>query len=207
MIIRLLGVSRSPQVSNRHNVAYISLGTGIGAGIISHGRILVPTSDEHIGDIAHFMVRRDGPQCFCGLHGCLEAIAGARAVLRTIRQRTGEDRLEWVQVKARPDDAIIDDVLTAAGRDIAMALCGIIQFHRPDVIILGGGMTELGDRLIGSIRAAVAEQIPAERFDVAGIVVSEQRNCGSLGATMYAWDNIFHSDREYVNLKLRGTTD
>lgn len=218
IIVRLLGESRSEQVKNKINVAYISLGTGVGAGVICRGRVLVPTEDERIGDIAHFMVMRDGPQCYCGLHGCLEALVGARHLMAKIRELLLDSdsclknvsSLSWEMIAeaAVNNDPLICRVLSEAGTHIGAAVGGIIQFHRPDVIVLGGGMTNLGDCLIRPIRNAVAEYMPSERFNVDNIVVSDQNGrSGAIGATLYAWDNIFHSERIYTNLKLHGTVN
>ena len=212
--VRLLGESISEQVKDNDNVAYISLGTGVGAGIILHSKILVPTEDERIGDIAHYMVEKKGPRCYCGLHGCLEALVGARHLLDRVQKLLPESDsslknisspLSWeiIAENANIDDPLVSCVLSEAGHYIGMALCGIIQFHRPGLIILGGGMTNLGDRLIQPIKDEVSSFLPIERFDVDNIVISEQAcRCGAAGATLYAWDNIFYSQHEYINLNL-----
>jgi glucokinase len=219
IIVRLLGESVSNAVINEKNIAYISLGTGIGAGIIFQSKVLVPTKNEKIGDIAHFMVEKDGPKCNCGLHGCLEALVGARRLMAKIKTQLPEsnsmlkndiESLDWEAVAhaAENNDELVCRILKEAGRYIGMALCGVIQFHRPEIIVLGGGMTNLGDCLINAIKDEIAGNLPKERFDVDNIVISDQiYRSGAIGATMYAWDNIFHSEREYVNLKLQGTMD
>jgi predicted NBD/HSP70 family sugar kinase len=219
IIVRLLGESVSNAVINEKNIAYVSLGTGIGAGIIFQSKILVPTENEKIGDIAHFMVEKDGAKCNCGLHGCLEALVGARRLMAKIKTqlpesnsilKDGMENLDWEAIAhaAESNDELVCGILKEAGRYIGMALCGVIQFHRPEIIVLGGGMTNLGDCLINAIKDEIADSLPKERFDVDNIVISDQiYRCGAIGATMYAWDNIFHSEREYVNLKLQGTMD
>jgi predicted NBD/HSP70 family sugar kinase len=179
----------------------------------------VPTENEKIGDIAHFMVEKDGAKCNCGLHGCLEALVGARRLMAKIKTqlpesnsilKDGMENLDWEAIAhaAESNDELVCGILKEAGRYIGMALCGVIQFHRPEIIVLGGGMTNLGDCLINAIKDEIADSLPKERFDVDNIVISDQiYRCGAIGATMYAWDNIFHSEREYVNLKLQGTMD
>ncbi len=216
IIVRLLGESKSRQVAERKNVAYISLGTGIGAGVILQSKILVPTEDEKIGDIAHYMVKKDGPQCYCGLHGCLETLVGARHLMNKIKSELegsnsilkNEQDLSWKKIReaAENKDEFVCNILEESGHYIGMALCGVIQFHRPDLIVLGGGMTNLGNSLIQPIKDEVTSTLPEERFDVKNIVISNQANrSGAVGATSYAWDNIFHTQHEYVNLKLKGT--
>lgn len=213
IISRLLGECQSSRVSANKNVAYISLGTGVGAGIISRGKILVPTADEQIGDIAHYMVLRDGPKCKCGLHGCLEVLAGGRNVLKEIESKmgkSGSEALTWEKVAglAAAGDNTVCSVLEQTGKYIGTAIGSMIQFHRSDSIIIGGGMTNLGNALIDPIKKTVSDYLPEERFNVENIVISDQsRFRGAIGATLYAWDNIFHSEREYVNLTLNGTTN
>jgi len=217
ILVRLLGESKSDLVTDKKNIAYISLGTGIGAGIIFLGKVIVPTEDERIGDIAHFMIKEDGPQCYCGMHGCLETLVGARHLMTKIKKRLANsnsklkgilDSLSWelLQEAAKNKDKIVCEILKEAGCYIGTALIGVVQFYHPDVIILGGGMTNLGDHLIQPIKDTIAEHLPVERFDVNNIIISNQKyHNGAIGATLYAWDNIFHSEREYVNLKLHGT--
>lgn len=213
IIIRLLGISKSPLIRHCRNVAYVWLGTGVGAGIISDGRIVVPTEDRPIGDIAHYMIRRDGVRCYCGLHGCLETVVGARHLLKRIRERSGrvfsdDDVTAWREIReaAAKGETGVCGILAEAGRDIATVIEGIIQFNRPELIILDGGMTHLGEPLVRPIRNAVGERFPQERFDAANIIAAGPENyCGALGATLFAWDNVFHSEREYVNLQLHGT--
>ena len=217
MVVRLLGESKSQLVGTEKNVAYISLGTGIGAGIIYKGKVIAPTENEHIGDIAHFLAIKDGPSCYCGLKGCLEFTVGSRHLMHKIQARLPGSNselnklsvpLNWelVTEAAKHKDKLICDILREAGHYIGIAAVSIIQFYCSDVIILGGGMTNLGESLIQPIRDTVAELLPIERFNADNIIISKEKYYnGAIGATLYAWDNIFHSRRQYVNIQLNGT--
>jgi len=152
------------------NLISVKIGTGIGAGIICDGRIYRGSSGC-AGDIGHICVDKDGPVCHCGNKGCLEKIAagpaiaeralfGARAggsptLLGRFEKNGNILRAEDVGAAAREGDAFAIEVIRESGRLVGEVLAALVNFYNPDMIVIGGGVSNLGDLLLSSIRQAV----------------------------------------------------
>jgi len=133
----------------------ITLGTGVGSGIISHGR-LVYGHDGFAGELGHVCVIRDGRQCNCGLKGCLETYASAMGVARTAREFLQNDSRDSLLRNLDPEkisskdiydaavqgDALSKDIFTFTGRILGHALGDFIKFSSPQAIVLFGGLTK-----------------------------------------------------------------
>ena len=133
----------------------ITLGTGVGSGIISHGR-LVYGHDGFAGELGHVCVVKDGRQCNCGLKGCLETYASATGVARTARELLQEDSRDSLLRKLEPDnisskdiydaavqgDALAKEIFLFTGRILGHALGDFVKFSSPQAIVLFGGLTK-----------------------------------------------------------------
>lgn len=133
----------------------ITLGTGVGSGIISNKR-LVYGHDGFAGELGHVCVERGGRQCNCGLRGCLETYASATGVARTARDFLERDRGESSLRKldpekitskdiynaARQGDQMAKDIFIYTGRILGQALADFVKFSSPQAIVLFGGLTK-----------------------------------------------------------------
>ena len=133
----------------------ITLGTGVGSGIISHGR-LVYGHDGFAGELGHVCVVQDGRQCNCGLKGCLETYASAMGVARTAREFLQNDNRESMLRKLDPEkisskdiydaavqgDALAKEIFLFTGRILGRALGDFVKFSSPQAIVLFGGLTK-----------------------------------------------------------------
>ena len=133
----------------------ITLGTGVGSGIISNKR-LVYGHDGFAGELGHVCVERGGRQCNCGLRGCLETYASATGVARTAREFLERDRGESSLRKLDPEKITSKDIYNAArqgdqmanhifiytGRILGQALADFVKFSSPQAIVLFGGLTK-----------------------------------------------------------------
>ncbi|MDI6943300.1 ROK family transcriptional regulator [Microbacterium barkeri] len=135
---------------------FVKVATGIGAGIVSDGR-LQRGAQGIAGDIGHVRVARgvDVP-CHCGNHGCLEALASGPAIARTLREQgveahTGDDVVALV--KHGSLEAI--QAVRQAGRDIGEVLTASVSLLNPSVISIGGSMARVSEHLIAGVREIV----------------------------------------------------
>lgn len=133
----------------------ITLGTGVGSGIISHGR-LVYGHDGFAGELGHVCVIRNGRQCNCGLKGCLETYASAMGVARTAREFLQNGSRDSLLRKLDPEKISSKDIYNAAvqgdemakeifaftGRILGHALGDFVKFSSPKAIVLFGGLTK-----------------------------------------------------------------
>ncbi len=152
------------------NLAYIKVGTGIGAGLILNQQIYGGTTGA-AGEIGHITIDENGPLCNCGNQGCLEAFAGGNAIAReaqamvqsgkrTLLAEFPPEKINAREVAnaARRGDLHAQEILRRAGAHIGVALASLVNLFNPGMIIIGGGVAEAGDILTTSIRDAVRER-------------------------------------------------
>jgi glucokinase-like ROK family protein len=152
------------------NIAYIKVGSGVGAGLILNQQIYGGTMGA-AGEIGHLTIDENGPLCDCGSHGCLEAYAGGHAIARqgqllaksgkrTLLSNIPINKITAIEVAeaARRGDLRAQEILRRAGSYIGIAIAGLINLFNPSVVIIGGGVSQVGDILTVPIRQAVRER-------------------------------------------------
>jgi glucokinase-like ROK family protein len=165
-----LGEWRAGIAQGHDNVVVVKIGTGIGAGIISDGR-LHRGAQGSAGDVGHIQVVDDATVvCRCGNVGCLEALAGGGAIgrhgeaaalegrsarLRAALDEHGELTAEDVARAAAFGDPVAVELLQAAGRRVGLMLASVVNFFNPSLVVIGGGVAQSGDQLLAAIRETV----------------------------------------------------
>jgi glucokinase-like ROK family protein len=165
-----LGEWRSGVAAGYDNVVVVKIGTGIGAGIISDGR-LHRGAQGSAGDVGHIHVSDDRSViCRCGNTGCLEALAGGEAIARDGEAAARDGRsarllavldarhtisAEDVARAASFGDPIALDILQGAGRRVGLMLASVVNFFNPSLVVIGGGVAQSGDVLLAAIREVV----------------------------------------------------
>jgi glucokinase-like ROK family protein len=165
-----LGELRSGLAQGECDVVYIKIGTGIGAGLVSGGR-LHRGAQGCAGDVGHVAVVDDTEiVCRCGKTGCLEALAGGAALAREatnaavsgrssyLAELIGSDRqldARDVSRAAQHGDPFSVELLTRSGQLVGGMLATLVNFYNPSLIIIGGGVAASGDLLLAAIRQAV----------------------------------------------------
>ncbi len=142
----------------RH-MLYITVSTGVGAGIIADGR-LYGGAKGSAGEIGHTIVDPSGPPCGCGNHGCLESLSSGTAIARRaaeaadrgdsdalagIREREGRVSARLVADAARQGDAVSAAIYEEAGRFLGIAMANAFNLFNPEAIVLGGGVMQAKD--------------------------------------------------------------
>ncbi|MFP5343259.1 MAG: ROK family protein [Candidatus Limnocylindria bacterium] len=165
-----LGEWRAGIAQGHDNVVVVKIGTGIGAGIISDGRIHRGAQGS-AGDVGHIQVVEDaGIVCRCGNVGCLEALAGGAAIgrngeaaaqegrsarLRAALDEHGRVTAEDVARAAAFGDPAAIELLGTAGRRVGHMLASVVNFFNPSLVVVGGGVAQSGDQLLAAIRETV----------------------------------------------------
>lgn len=196
--VMALGEMRQGAARGADHVISVKMGTGIGAGIVCEGRIYRGSSGC-AGDIGHICVDKNGPMCPCGNKGCLEKIAGgagiaerALAGARAGRSPALMQRYESngnvlgaqdVGVAAQQGDAFAIEVVRESGRLVGEVLAALVNFYNPDMIVIGGGVSNLGDLLLSSIRQAVFKRsLPLATRNLQIVFSGIGPDAGMLGA-------------------------
>ena len=189
------GVSAGSQAS-----VFITLGTGVGGGIIINGR---PYSGAHgVGsEIGHMILKMDGEMCTCGNQGCFERYASATAIIREAR-RAVEKHSESAIMEACGGDPkkinakiVIDSakegdetgkaVFDGYVKGLAHGLVSIINILDPEVIVLGGGVSMAGDFLLDAVREAMKPLIFYKTMPYARVELARLgADAGIIGAAL-----------------------
>ena len=178
----------------------ITLGTGVGSGIVTGGNLLYG-HDGFAGELGHVIAVRGGRKCGCGRNGCLEAYASATGVARTAREWLEDDTRETILRSVK--DITSKDVYDAAikgdptairifeytGRILGECFADFVTFSAPEAIIIFGGLMEAGDLLLNPIREAFEENVLAIWKGKVKIMRSGLRasDAAILGASALAW--------------------
>jgi len=196
------------------NLAYIKVGTGIGAGLLLDGHIYRGVTGS-AGEIGHLTIDENGPICTCGNHGCLEAIAGGRAIALQAQEvvRKGK-RTQMADVKpveslsarevaaaASRGDLPAQQILAKAGTHIGIAIAGLINLFNPSMIVVGGGVARTGDLLLEPMRQAVqTRSMPASARVVRITTAMLGKRSSGMGAVIQALTIALHqvADRKEV---------
>jgi glucokinase-like ROK family protein len=168
--IMALGEQREGDGVGVDHFIFIKIGTGIGSGIVSNGKIHRGSSGC-AGDIGHICVDKQGPICRCGNTGCLESMAAGPAISEKALQaaRNGSSPLLYEMMEAnggilRPEDVNAAcregdqaalEIIRSSGQMIGDVLAGLVNFFNPSHIFIGGGITNFGNHLLVSIRRAI----------------------------------------------------
>ncbi|HEY3523553.1 MAG TPA: ROK family protein [Candidatus Limnocylindrales bacterium] len=194
--------------NGRASLAYVSVGTGISAGIVLDGRVVAGVGGI-AGEIGHVVADPSGPVCVCGLRGCLEAVASGPAIARAGRTAaSGSGRLgrdpstaDVLAAAAAGDSAAVQVVDAAAGH-LARAIRGLVLAFGVEQVVLGGGVARAGDALMEPLLAAIAREraaSPLVRTALPDGVVRRQTadpEAGTWGAVAVARDGLARKEVE-----------
>jgi len=137
---------------------YITLGTGIGGGLILEGEPVLG-ADGAAGEIGHFQVEPRGPNCGCGRRGCVEAIASGPALERWYAERTGRtSAAKDIAERARKGEEPALAAYRRAGRALGVACAVVAQAANPQAVIAGGSLAESLDLLLPTLLQSLRQR-------------------------------------------------
>ena len=165
----------------KRTVACFVMGTGVGGGVVIDGKIHLGASGA-AGEIAHQIIKFDGPICGCGAQGCAEPLTNSSAIAKLAGTKTAEE--------AYKNAVAGDEKALAAFKEvaywIAITLTNIMVVLAPDTIVIGGGVAQSGDILLKEIRTAMQERAylyPASDINIVPATLGFY--AGSIGAALY----------------------
>lgn len=200
-----LGEQRLGAGVGMKNIFGIFVGTGIGGGLIIDGK-LYEGSSFMAGEIGHIPMVMDGPMCGCGKRGCLEAVAGRLAIVRTIFEAvkkgektslTMEKNGDFMSIKSNAiaqawinKDPLTVRTLKNAAFHIGRAVAIVISILNPDAVILGGGLIEALDNAFFQqvIKSTEMHTLPTMLKETKIVRALLGDDAGIIGAAFYARD-------------------
>lgn len=164
-----LGEFRYGAGKGANSLVYLTVSTGIGAGIILDGKLWHGLKDG-AGEVGHMTLVPDGPVCGCGNRGCLEALASGPSIARRAREAlsTGRSsRLRDVEDLTAADvarlaqerDTVAAEVWTATVEYLALGVAAVVTIIAPERVVIGGGVAKAGDFLFEPLRRQVYHRV------------------------------------------------
>ena len=186
----VLGECFTGSARGMKNVLMVTLGTGVGGGVVVNGKILEGRRGI-AGELGHFPLYADGLPCTCGLQGCYENYASTTALIRRCEERTGQSGLNGRMIFERAASgekdyrAVLDEWI----RDIAAGICGLVHIFNPEMVLIGGGVSAQKELLIQPLRKEVLSRImPRFRENLRVERASLGNDAGLVGAVRYWLD-------------------
>ncbi len=187
----------------KKNFIVITLGTGLGSGIVINGE-LVYGADGFAGELGHTCVEIEGRECFCGNKGCLETYVSATGIRRTVFELMakriqksslydiphGEITSKKIADAAQSGDCLALEAFDYTARILGVSLANVISFSSPEVIILFGGLASAGDLIFKPTKKYMEEHLLKTFRGKVSLLPSGLSNGNSavLGAAALAWN-------------------
>ena len=179
------------------NMVFITVSSGVGGGIILHDRLYRGATGS-AGEVGHMVVDEDGPACGCGHRGCLEALASGTAIAARAAALAAEgaspalarlagdpSSLTAVDVEraAVDGDPVARRVIEEAGRYLGLGLVNLVHVFNPHGIVIGGGVSRMGDLILEPAREVVRERcFPLSQEGLQIVAGTLGDRAGALGA-------------------------
>jgi glucokinase len=184
------------------NLILLTLGTGVGGGIIINGKLYLGSSGS-AAEIGHMIVEVNGTRCRCGNTGCLETLASGTAMAKEAMSRISqgaksslsemvEGKLEditaeKVYLAAKGGDSLALEVIARAAYYLGIASVNLVNIFNPEMIIIGGSVAEMGDLLLEPVRQMIKERaFPLLAQSVRIVPARLGNDAGIFGAAIFA---------------------
>jgi glucokinase len=176
-----------------NSMIYLTLGTGVGGGIVHEGRIW-QGADGMAGEVGHMTIFPDGRQCGCGNRGCLEMYASSRGIVMSYLEalkegRGGQDRRDITSAEvyrsARDGEPLATLVMQQMGRYLGIGIASLINIFNPEMVVIGGGVKDAWELFMEGTRTEIKKRAfayPAERTRIVPSVLGDDAGIVGAGA-------------------------
>jgi glucokinase len=186
------------------HVVMVTLGTGVGGGLFLEGRPYRGAGGG-AGELGHVVIVAGGELCHCGNHGCWEAYASGTALARHGARRAGDPDLDsdgalaQLMSEGRLDGVAVSKLAQRGhpgaraavgelGYWVGIGLIGLVNTFNPEMIVVGGGVSELGEMILGPAREVARVALPPNRDQVRIVTAALGPSAGLIGGGLVAWE-------------------
>lgn len=177
-------------------VLFVTISTGIGGGVISNGKVFHGSRGLAV-EIGHMTISENGPRCLCGSIGCFEALASGTALgkrgadiaikpegkgILEDQTKNGHVGARAIVAAARRGDEVAISLLADEARWLGVGLTNLLHLFSPDVVIIGGGVSNAFDLLIGDIKSEIQTRAMSAYRDIKIVRAELGTNAGIVGA-------------------------
>lgn len=207
-----LGEHRFGAGKGTRNLIYITVSTGIGGGIVVDDKLYTGT-DGTAGEIGHMTIEANGPECTCGNYGCLEVLASGTAVAKEAKKRLSQGETssvlelangkiedigaEIVARAAKQGDHLACEIVARAANYLGIGLANLVNIFNPEMIVIGGGMSKMGNMLLKPARKVVRErafQLPVRTARIVRALLGG--DAGVVGMAAYIAEQQWERDND-----------
>ena len=187
----VLGECFVGRAKGKQHVIMITLGTGVGGGVVVDGKLLGGTLGI-AAELGHFTLYQNGVTCSCGKHGCYETYAATTALVRRVYEKTnikmsGLTIFEGI----KSGDKALEQIAEQWIEDVAAGISGLVHIFNPQIVLIGGGVsaqedlfiTPLRKRVLATVMPHFAENLQIEKASLGN-------DAGMIGAAKYLMQNI-----------------
>lgn len=170
---------------NKSRLIYVTVGTGIGVGLIFDGKVYRGVDYSH-PEIGHHLIDPSGPSCYCGFHGCWESLATGPAMEVWMAANIPADYPHKADLTAkkicelaRAGDNFAARAVEREARYLSLGLANLVTLYAPDAIVLGGSVINSSDLFLDTIHKTIAASchfVPFERCEIALASLGEDAN-------------------------------
>ena len=193
--IAALGEAWKGAAEGSKNVIMVTLGTGVGGGIIIDGK-LYTGCNSLAGELGHIVIRQGGEPCGCGRRGCLEAYSSAAALVKfahraldagresSLRENGSGLNAKHICDAVDAGDALACELFETYCDDLACGLSSFINIFQPECIVLGGGLAGYGEKLLAPLRKRIEKETFRGDTNTELVLASLGNDAGLVGAAM-----------------------
>ena len=186
----VLGESFAGSAKGMQHVVMITVGTGVGGGVVLDGKLLGGTRGI-AGELGHFTLYQDGMQCSCGKYGCYESYASTTALVRRAREATGmEMKGRMIFECVKNGDNTLKNVLELWLDDVASGISSLVHIFNPQIVLIGGGVSSQEELFIAPLRKRVLATVMPQFAK--GLRIEKAclgNDAGLMGAAMFFFQN------------------
>ena len=187
-----LGECFAGRAKGMENVLMITLGTGVGGGIVLGGKIFGGTRGI-AGELGHITLYADGIPCPCGNRGCYESYAATTALVRLAKEATGETEMNGriIFSRAAQGDETMLNIMARWIGDICAGLVGLVHTFNPQMVLIGGGVSSQEELLIKPLREKLLKTVMPRFSEGLQVEAATLGNdAGMIGAAKFCMDHL-----------------
>ena len=189
-------------------LAYVKIGTGVGAGLIIERKVFRGTAGL-AGEVGHFALDPSGPKCICGLNGCINVTLGSKQLVERYNSylEEHEERVETITqlvTQSRNGNELAQQVFRDAGSQLATGVANLSNLFDPAVIVLGGAITGAGNVFLDSVREELAKRVRLISYEPESIRTSEMgAESIAIGAATMVLDSALQQPELLLSKKIQ----
>ncbi len=182
---------------NKKRLLYVTIGTGIGVGLVFDGSLYRGVDNSH-PEIGHHLIDPSGPACECGFRGCWESLAAGPAMVAWVMRNAlpeyiseGNLTAERICQMARQRDDLAERAVKNEARYLGLGLANLVTLFTPDAIVLGGSLMKSADLFMKGIHETIAQSCKLVPFEKAEVVLASLGDDSNLIGAARVWHHRF----------------